>query len=69
MVQGNWETGYVAGSYPGVIQLAPTPPAVPPVVIPAAAPALDLNLRQIIMRIAGDVHITSSMPNVLIEKR
>lgn len=53
------------GSYPGPLPLAPTPPAVAATAYPAGAPAPGLNLRPIILIVAGDVDVTSSQLGAL----
>lgn len=56
-------------AYPGAVPAAPTPPAVPETALSVAAPALGLNLGSVIFIVAGDITITTSIPNAVIQRR
>jgi len=56
-------------AYPGTTPTPPTPPAVTETALSAGAPALGLNLGSVIFIVAGDIQVTTSLPNAVIQRR
>lgn len=69
----DFQTGFGQASaehaYPGATPAAPTPPATPAGGLPIGAPALGLNLSPVIIIVAGDVLITSTFTNAVVQRR
>lgn len=69
----DFNSGFVQGSaprsYPGPLPVVPTPPATAAAALPGAAPALDLNLGTVTIIVAGDINITTTFGNAVVQRR
>lgn len=73
MPDRSFNTGFSSASAIGTmradIPAAPTPPAVSHGGLPVGAPTLSLSLATVVIIVAGNINISTTFPNSVIQRR